>query len=54
MKLLQRFWLDHPACSTPVGPIRWFKFKVSQIAYRLWSRWEREALHPDYDDDIPF
>lgn len=43
-------WIDHPATTNPVGPVRWLKFHASQWMERKARQWEIEALYPDCEE----
>lgn len=53
--MLKRFYIPHPAVDSElVGPVRWIKWHLSQWLFSLATRWERDAIDPCRDDDIPF
>lgn len=53
--MMQRFWIPHPAVGGPVGPVRWLKWHISEWLGAIATRWQRDALYPDWrNDDIPF
>lgn len=40
-------WIDDPACSEPVGIIRWMRFRIGVWMESTGRRWYCRALDPD-------